>query len=334
MKKVAITILILLIIIPLISSAHVVTPDSFSVNESDNFIYQIIIENTDQNASITQVNITLPSNFTFMANTQTTDSSYETFTKMGSILSWSNFSGYLINASESKYFQFEANATTGNYDIVITTFNTTNILEANISVTVLYLEEVCTPSWNCGFWSNCTSNFTQIRTCSDSNDCNNDTDKPSETRYCPIDSETECILNWTCTEWSDCFDKTQIRSCVDKNVCGNDSTKPHETKSCIGECTPNWDCTGWQPETCPKNKTQTQICTDLNNCNTFTEKPEEIKLCTYIEKYNIPFIILVTIIILLIIGDIAFLIKNSIKKEQDVNPQKPKKNIQNKFDTH
>ncbi len=48
------------------------------------------------------------------------------------------------------------------------------------------------------------------------------------------------------------------------------------------KCTENWDCTQWQPETCPATEQQTRTCNDLNNCQTTLYKPETTRTCTYI----------------------------------------------------
>ncbi|MBI2451471.1 putative metal-binding motif-containing protein, partial [Candidatus Pacearchaeota archaeon] len=41
-----------------------------------------------------------------------------------------------------------------------------------------------------------------------------------------------CIVEWTCTSWSDCINGTQIRSCSDNNNCTAQSNKPTERQEC------------------------------------------------------------------------------------------------------
>jgi hypothetical protein len=89
-------------------------------------------------ANITQVNITIPSSFTFAATTNGTDST-GTFSNTGNTLIWSNSSGYVINATDLiKYFWFNATpATPGVFNITVTSLNATgNVSSTNLTVTV------------------------------------------------------------------------------------------------------------------------------------------------------------------------------------------------------
>ena len=92
---------------------------------------------------------------------------------------------------------------------------------------------VCTPSWNCTEWSECISNQ-QSRICSDSNNCNDLTNKPAEIQSCtPL-----CTPSWNCTEWlpKKCpKNQTQSRICTDFNSCGVSTGKPAESQSCTYE---------------------------------------------------------------------------------------------------
>ncbi len=47
-------------------------------------------------------------------------------------------------------------------------------------------------------------------------------------------------------------------------------------------CTENWECSEWQPTTCPTTEQQTRTCNDLKNCGTTLYKPETTRSCTYI----------------------------------------------------
>ncbi len=42
----------------------------------------------------------------------------------------------------------------------------------------------CTPSWQCGDWSNCTSSSTQTRECTDKNSCGTSSGKPASSQAC------------------------------------------------------------------------------------------------------------------------------------------------------
>lgn len=54
-------------------------------------------------------------------------------------------------------------------------------------------EEVkaCTPNWNCGSWSECSSSRTQTRTCTDFNHCDILINKPKESQSCIYFSKTK-----------------------------------------------------------------------------------------------------------------------------------------------
>ena len=55
---------------------------------------------------------------------------------------------------------------------------------------------ICTQSWSCSSWNSC-NNGLQSRICTDNNNCNNLTGKPSETQTCSI----SCYQNWQCSDW-------------------------------------------------------------------------------------------------------------------------------------
>ncbi len=48
---------------------------------------------------------------------------------------------------------------------------------------------------------------------------------------------------------------------------------------CIASCTSNWQCSDWNPSTCPSSRQQTRTCTDGNNCGVNTGKPAETQSC-------------------------------------------------------
>jgi len=91
---------------------------------------------------------------------------------------------------------------------------------------------LCEENWTCTEWSECV-NETQTRTCTDLNECETNSSKPSEIQECII--PVECVENWTCSEWSTCFNKMQNRACIDLNNCGTLTNKPEETQECKKE---------------------------------------------------------------------------------------------------
>ncbi len=127
-------------------AAHVIRTSSggtsYNLAEDVGFIYNISVNNSDagQTANITQLNITLPSGFTFIPGANGTTVQNYSFVNTSSVLSWSNFTYFLINGSDGSvlnYFWLNATAATpGNYNITITTLNGTGAFNSNISVTV------------------------------------------------------------------------------------------------------------------------------------------------------------------------------------------------------
>lgn len=117
-----------------------VSPLTYSVNESVNSLYNITI--TDMN--ITGVNITLPSNFTFVAGTNGTNASnvvLVNFTNItGGVLIWTNTTTqfYLLNNTNTTLFWFNATASyPGTYNLSISAMNgTSTYTNASIQITV------------------------------------------------------------------------------------------------------------------------------------------------------------------------------------------------------
>jgi len=127
-------------------AAHVITTSggatSYSFNEDVSNLYNISVNITDlgQNANVTQVNITLPSSFSFLTGSQNTTAQNYSFVSTSSVLSWTNSTYFLINGTGGSvltYFWFNATATTpGVYNITVTTLNGTGAFSSNISVTI------------------------------------------------------------------------------------------------------------------------------------------------------------------------------------------------------
>ena len=136
----------------------------------------------------------------------------------------------------------------------------------------------CTQNWQCTSWSDCVNNL-QTRTCTDINNCNNNTGKPTESQSCT----TQCTQNWQCGSWSTCINNQQTRICTDLNGCNNITGMPVEIQSCTSTCTESWTCDTWS--SCI-NGQQTRNCYDLNNCGTESNKPVTLQTCTCIESWS------------------------------------------------
>ncbi|MDI6737969.1 MAG: hypothetical protein QME12_05655, partial [Nanoarchaeota archaeon] len=144
----------ILLVLPFVLAPHEITAStgatSFSVNEGIAYLYNISVNNTDEiaGANITQVNITIPSSFTFIANSNGTNSGYLTFTNTTNVLSWENNSGLVMNLTE-KFFWFNATASArGFYNLTVTTRNATGSYSSNISVNVNAFVSECNTNLN------------------------------------------------------------------------------------------------------------------------------------------------------------------------------------------
>ncbi len=56
--------------------------------------------------------------------------------------------------------------------------------QSNSETTNQQKASVCEPNWQCGSWSSCTPSGTQTRSCTDSNSCGTNTNKPIELQSC------------------------------------------------------------------------------------------------------------------------------------------------------
>jgi hypothetical protein len=122
----------------LVLAAHIITPTTANVNEDVSTLYNITVNNTDTEATanITQVNVTLPPTFTFVADTNETSAGAHSFTNTSTVLSWLNESGLIMNLTSHTFF-FNATASTpGTYNISVYTVNASGVFNTNISVTV------------------------------------------------------------------------------------------------------------------------------------------------------------------------------------------------------
>lgn len=167
-------------------ATHAITiPASFVTNQSQNFFFNITLNNTDIDpaGNITQINITLPPGFAYFANTNGSSVLRVFVNTSTRALSWSNDSvGGVLNCSTNTaningtfWFNATTNSTPGTYNITVMSLNVTGgAYYTNISVTV---NDITKPvinftyptssggyqNWN-SLWANVTSD-----------DLNNDT---------------------------------------------------------------------------------------------------------------------------------------------------------------
>jgi len=90
----------------------------------------------------------------------------------------------------------------------------------------------CVPDWQCSGWTAC-NNGNQIRTCSDQNNCADQSTKPVTSQSCT----GTCAPDIECSEWTSCLSGFKSRTCGDLNYC-NGATPTTETQTCFDFCTP------------------------------------------------------------------------------------------------
>lgn len=140
---------LLVCFIYLVNATHVTSPSSFSINQSQTLLLNITLNNTNsgQNGNVTQVNISLPSGFSFVGGSNGTSILYAAFTNTSSDLTWANSTRYMVNGSiNNSYFWFSvvANSTLfGNYNISVASLNGATTSSTNVTVTV---NDVTSPS--------------------------------------------------------------------------------------------------------------------------------------------------------------------------------------------
>ncbi len=57
-------------------------------------------------------------------------------------------------------------------------------------------------------------------------------EKDFDSFYCCCPATTTCTESWSCSEWSECINRTQTRTCTDINNCGTEINKPAESQDC------------------------------------------------------------------------------------------------------
>jgi len=127
---------------------HTTSPPSQTFqasNVSKSYFLNITLNNTglgdEQNNNFTYVNITLPSGFSFIENTNGSSAFYGTgFLNTSTLLSWTNTTRFLVNGSANNtYFWFNISIPAyivGYYNITIASVNFTAIYRTNLSIFV------------------------------------------------------------------------------------------------------------------------------------------------------------------------------------------------------
>ena len=116
------------------------------------------------------------------------------------------------------------------------TFSNGNSTELNLSVTGdICGDGVCTGGESC---SSCPVDCGQSQTGNGGNGGNGDgggyvppTEPEENVTEAPPEPE-ECVEDWDCSQWFDCFNDQQRRICVDRNQCGTENDKPEELQEC------------------------------------------------------------------------------------------------------
>lgn len=123
----------------IVLATHVITPTSFSINETiPNTFNLTISDNNAASGNVTSINITLPAQFTFINGTNGTNATGSlNFTNSSDTLSWNNLTAEGFNITEAKYFSFNATVSfPGDYNITVNITNITSSYVTNISVQV------------------------------------------------------------------------------------------------------------------------------------------------------------------------------------------------------
>lgn len=267
-----------------IVSSITITPVFFSIEVNVSSLFNITVDNTNpgQNANITEVDITIPSSFTFVADSNGTDALFESFSNTSNVLSWTNSSGYLINGSKSKSFWFNAIAPAfGNYNITVTSVNATGPFSENISITV---EDTTKPLIS--FKSptpldgvTIPQSYIPVNITASDNiaidkiiiELYNETGNMNISQ---TSSTSPFFYNFTN------LDNGTYRIYATVNDTSGNEDSPSRRTIILGTtplCIANWTCTAWSE--CVNN-TQTRTCTDENSCGTLTGKPSETQSCT------------------------------------------------------
>lgn len=136
----------------------------------------------------------------------------------------------------------------------------------------------CTPDWDCGSWSSCSSGH-RTRSCTDSHSCSTTTGRPDISETC----STTCTPSWHCSSWTSCYNSQHSRTCSDYNNCGVEQDRPDESETCSTTCTPSWSCSSW--ESCVSGQRE-RDCNDNNNCGIESGRPDETESCVCAPEWS------------------------------------------------
>jgi len=110
---------------------------SYSVLEDTQFLYNITVENTQPlfTSNITKVSVLFPDSFSFLSDSNGTSSNVYTFSDTQTELTWEN-DGLVMNLTANNFWFNLSASTPGDYNLVISTTNSTGITTSNIQVIV------------------------------------------------------------------------------------------------------------------------------------------------------------------------------------------------------
>lgn len=136
-KKILPVALLVICLSSFLIATHVVTIDTSIIPEDISSIVRIVVNNTDttEAANISVVNISLPSNFIFSANTNSTTGGTHTFTNTSSVLTWAN-DGLVMNITNQSFVFNVTMATAGVYNITVYTWNSTDLSTSYKEITI------------------------------------------------------------------------------------------------------------------------------------------------------------------------------------------------------
>ena len=136
LRNILLLIGVILLFTSFVIALHVITIQTPSYNEDITNRLNITVNNTDgDDANITQVNITLPSSFEFLFDSNETSAGAHTFTNTTTVLSWEG-DDLVLNLT-FQHFLFNATASTpGNFNITVETTNSTFTSTSNLTVVI------------------------------------------------------------------------------------------------------------------------------------------------------------------------------------------------------
>ncbi|MCW8965091.1 MAG: Ig-like domain-containing protein [Candidatus Pacearchaeota archaeon] len=136
-KNIILSLGIFILLVGYIFAAHTITNSTSIINEDTNSLVTVNVDNTDATAdtNISTVNITLPSGFVFITDSNSTNAGTHIFSNTSNVLSWSN-DGLVMNLTNND-FNFNVTVTTaGDYNLTVTTLNVTGTYSSNVSINI------------------------------------------------------------------------------------------------------------------------------------------------------------------------------------------------------